>query len=420
MKEILRSSFDLQKIMKKRLVEIEDLDERKKVRELMEMLFTNMNSENEKCYTELENRMETEYNDRNKRAVVYSGLVDKHQYSKSNTDMHPLFEEDLLDRPITTESVLAAIQENKTWKMGTFFLEADYHIVQQLAKQNRLFSAIIHTQNESYKATVQVKIDNKYRERVKELYFIFLQNGIPWRTLCIPYLHKMFAYYITDTDLPWYEQIEAVEIKFGEYEKWIRRDRIPVWNIETIGMMSDVQPSNNPQSKEYHHVINERRLQPDSKYLLADRNESIIRCYGVHELHIVSTEPMERKWELYRLGTKVDTVSEYEIFSNGLKKTCIYPVRTAGGVIRLLHALGYEERFSVENVEIKENRNEEEQVYSMNEIWDDAVCLRKDRPVLSVKLKSKVNDYLQTDILSYLISEVENQYPEYRCMAELV
>lgn len=418
--KILMTMFDLQNMMKKRLVEIEDLEERKEVRHIFEMVFSEMCAQNANQYRNLENTMDVAFKQEEKSVVIYSGLVDKHMYDKMSKNMYPLYAEDLWDVPIETDKLLDALGRNQPWKIGSFFLEADYDIVQQLAGQERAFYGIIRTKNMSYKATVKVEVEKKYREMVKKLFFTFLHNRIPWRTLCIPYFHKMFTYYITDTDLPWYEQIESVEIQFAEYEEWVRRDMIPVWNIEPVSIMSDVRPLSVKHEMQYHHVINGRRLQADSKYLLANTNMTIMNSYRDYGLHIFSSEPRERKWELYRIGTKVEVASDYEIFSNEIKYPWISPVRTVGSVIRLLNILGYEKRFSVETVGITNKCHNASLGYSMNEIWDETLVRLKDRPVLVIQLKSKVNDYLQTDILSYLISEVQYQYPEYHCVAKLV
>lgn len=414
---------DLSGYLEKRLLEMKDVTQRKAVRDLCETVLKEAAALPETDYYTLEKQGKLFGSRKQETVVVYTGMMDKNTCLTKDAKLYPVIPEAVNEIKVETGELLEAVGKKEKVKAGTFFLEADYKMAEQLGEQRQVFHGTVYTKNLPYHITVEVRPDKRYREIVKTLYDVFVQNEIPWRTLCVPYFHKMFEYFYTDTDLPWYEQIESVEIDFEEYGSCIREEMIPVWNIEPVRVVSDQRPQMDSSRGQYRHVINPKRLQQDCTYLAAETNLQITGCSRERGLTLFCSESKPRIWNLYCVKQDVpigiNHETGYEIFGNKTKNPGIHPARTVGGIIRLVSQLGYQERFEL----LKTGLTEEKGTcltYSMNENWDEEFCYENTGPVLTLTFKSKVQDYLQTDILSYLLSEVQRQYPMYHCTAELV
>ena len=229
----------------------------------------------------------------------------------------------------------------------------------------------------------------------------------------------MFDIYLLSSDLPWYEEIKSIIIDFEEYTRWIVKDCIPVWNLEKMNIVTDIRPEWSPEISGYRHIINGRRLLPNTSYLLAD-NQIECTCHATKQgIEIYCDDEKERVWELYRVEENAMGLSEYEIFRNEICSQGLNAIRTLGGITRIIKGLGYEDRFVLKRIEPTDKCEGQKGIYSVEEINELADC-SKHEVKLKLVLKSKKNDYLQMDILSYLVSEVQRMYPEVDFIVDLI
>lgn len=329
--------------------------------------------------------------------VICTGLVNKSVYDKKNMRMYPIVEEDLQESNIETEVLYEAINEGWKIKLSSFFLKADYRIVKRLANRVNPFRGTIITRNIPYHITVEIRQNMKYIETIQELEVLFAKNNTPWRTPCAPYIYKMFDIYVIDSDLPWYEEIEDICIDFEEYSQYIVKDYIPVWNFEKIELVTDLRAEQVGETLQYKHVINGRRLECGTNYLVCEPQLDFTCQRTERGIEIICDEKAERVWKLYREENETATQLEYELFSNRTQNARLNAVRTIGCITRVIRGLGYEERIRAERVELTDK------------------CLQ-----LKLFFKNKKNDYLQADVLHYLMDEVQRWYPEVRFIVEFL
>lgn len=328
--------------------------------------------------------------------VLRTGLVCKSTYDKEEIKLFPMIEADMSEINEKREVL-------QNTKLYSFFLKADFKMVQRLRKRVAPFIGTIITKNSPYQIKVKVCQNKKYVEEVQKLEVVFAQNNIEWKTPCIPYLNKMFDVYVIESNLPWYEEIEDIVIDFEEYTPWIVKNVMPVWNLEKLEMITDLRPERVESTLQYIHVINGRRLDQNAKYLITDTSLELTRQDTIRGIEIVCKEEKEKVWQMYRVEEQIPENSEYEIFGNKSRNDRINPVRTKGAVTRIINGLGYRERFILKRVEIGNIEEGHTGKY-----------------VLKLFFKSEVKDYLQEDILKYLITEVERLYPEMECNVELL
>lgn len=357
-------------------------------------------------------------NERN--VVLFTGLVAKQQYNRDEMKMYPVYKDVGAVEKLETEPILEILGKQEKVLMGEFFLRADYQMVKKLAERKKPFNGKIITKNLPYHVQIEVRQNKRYIQKLHELFGIFQKNRIPWRTPCAPCFFKMFEMYIIETDLPWYEEIEKIEIDFEEYKDYIDAEMIPVWNIENVSLITDVRPFREEDSGLYHHVINERRMENESQYLVIEDEVEISSCQHMKGLHILCTTGEERIWQLYRVEMNIPEKIKEKMFQNHAKNEGLCTIRTIGGIHRMIYGLGYQERFELVKVEMSTSVERKEDIYIINDEWEELLAERNGLNPLKLVFKSKVNDYLQTDILSYLVSEIQRNYPEYYCIAELI
>ena len=362
--------------------------------------------------------MSETFEGKDKSFTLYTSLVNRKGYKKEDKTLFPVFEEDFETEDLDTEILHEQLKSNKV-RLSCFFLRADYHTTRKLIERKRLFCGKIITKNSDYTIKVQVLQNLNYINKLKEMFDVCKQNQLIWRTPCAPAFFKMFDVFIVETDLPWYEEIVDVDINFEEFTHLIEKDMVPVWNLELIKLTPDIRPIYDEMLQQYHYVINRRRMKSNSQYLLANNDIEVTNCYLDSGLHFFCKEMREQSWRLYRVIKNISGESKEYVFHNHVQNLNIHPTRTNAGVVRLVNELGYKDRFELRRVEVTDRKIVGEN-YPINERWEDLSKYSNAKKYLKLIFKSKSNDYWQTDVLSYLVSEVQRQYPEYCCLAELI
>lgn len=366
------------------------------------------------------NKMESTFQQSERNIVLYTGLVSKSAYDRACMKIYPMDESDLQKSNIETELLQEAIKEKKKVKLGSFFLKTDFLKVKKLANRVSAFGGTIITKNSPYHITVQVCQNDKYIKQLQKLAKIFSQNNISWRTPCAPYIYKIFDVYLLSSDLPWYEEIEDIIIDFEEYSQYIVKDYIPVWNLEKLSMMTDLRPEPIAGSSKYLHIVNGRRLEQGIRYLVADNQVELESHITKRGIEIICEEEEERAWQLYRVEDKVEETMEYEMFSNKIQNIGLNPARTVGAITRIVYGLGYEERFLLKSLESMDVCQTKDEIYSLGTESRESLLGYKYTLQLKLIFMSKKDDYLQKDILNYLVSELQRMYPEIKYIVELM
>ncbi len=380
----------------KRLLEIEDLDKRRKLRTVLDEKFMEICRQENHYEKSIKEKAEQNLQSKNAAVWILCGMADRNTYSYICRHMYPVFEEDLKEDIFQTEDVLENLKNHIPVRTGSFFLEADYKVVERLKNRERPFEAIIHTKNLSYHAKLKVQCDKKYSEKINHLIQIFKQNGYEWRTPCIPYFYRMFEIFLIETSLPWYEEILSLEIDFEEYAKYIKKDWIPVWNLEKVNLVTDVRPKKAGEGMV--HRINPKRLKKGKQYLVADMDLPDLRCVRDEGIHIYCSEKTPRTWSGLLVHKEGQPDETYEMLWNRARDTEVFPSRTLGGIRRVFLSLNTLERFQFMDVKT-ENKGEKTKVV--------------------IRVKNLKKDFIQDDIRFYIQAEMQRQYPEYEINIKL-
>ena len=96
-------------------------------------------------------------------------------------------------------------------------------------------------------------------------------------------------------------------------------------------------------------------------------------------------------------------------------------IRTKGEIARLLKAYELSKDLIFQNVEVRDKYEKEPATIDYNFFIDDNTRIDSNKRVMILKFKPLDRDnYLVYDKMSFLISEIQILYPEYKCIGELV
>ena len=418
--------FNPEKYINDRLLEIEDSQERKQLRTIMESLFTPFYHYMENKYQKLEERfMESEKQGQNSVDIVTS-VCRKDRLNVYEDTMFPICEEDLQEQYIKVEDVIKCLEEHKECYCYSTYGKMEYVELQNLWKEKRKFKGVIKTKDAEFEAYFILKRNKKYGKKVKELYEIFMRNQMPWTTLNIPFIYKMIDVYIVDASYPDGDVIESVEVDFEEYKDKIFFETIPVWNIGKKTIRSSAYPSFETDQINYTHMIYDSQLEKKCDYLVANkqveywnvRKESRDLCIECKEVEPVT-------WELLEVHKEVQCYDKenHPLMSNSQK------TRKNTGLIRTFAEL--QKRITELNVdsylklyEIQKAGTHypmEEATYSMDEAIEEELRVHGEREgLLFIFEAADKTNYLNEDILSYVISSIQWELREYQCFGKIM
>ena len=411
--------LELDKLIEKRLLNIESLEERKQTKDIMTEVFKEITHYTQDAYQKLETRLYNELQS-HKAYPVITGIVERKDYDITNEEMFPMYDEDIKETEFQVGELLECLQEGKAYFIYSIFLEADYMVVKKMAQSGEHFSCTIKTQYGEYTGTVYVELQKKYFSLLSDLFQIYQLNGLEWRTVCAPYLYKIFDVYMDAADVPEDEIIEQITVDFKEYASYVKYHMIPIWNMEKIDVVADIQPEACVDQIHYRHSINSKRLRQDSEYLVADKDIEILEIERDKNLTVITKEQDIKKWTLYRASTANTRMYDYPLMSNMQCSPEKRISKTIAGIFKFCNMLGFNEYVSLKEVSFPEMCDDKDS-YSMDDYIDNEIKIPHADSIMLLEFESKKQeDYLVKDIVSYIVTAIHREFREYNCVGKIV
>lgn len=418
------SGFQFEKYINDRLLEVKDEDERRGLKEVMRETLIPFYKHVEDSYRQLEDRLTTGQCLKNNRYEIITGVEQRNKIDITEEAMVPMEYADLNEVVIDTKALRDTIASGQAYKIMTIFIALDYSELQRIEKEKRVYKASIHTEYSEYSAEVMLQKNVTYQNKLQELYQVFEANGVEWNTVCMPYLSKFFDVYILNTQCPDTEEIEGIKIDFEEYERHIIYDLIPMWNVRILEENTSAYPDFALDQIHYEHCVFGNRMKEERDYLVSAPDKKLWEVFRQNnDLHIICDEEQPVRWKLIEFGYDAWKQSyDMPLFGNLWSRKSNRCIHTIAALKKYIEELGYETY--LELVEVIQKKSEEyvtrRETYSMDEFIDDEIRVGKNRSVLVFRFKPKMKDnYLNKDVMSYLVSRIQWQIPEFECVGEL-
>ena len=341
------------------------------------------------------------------------------------------------------------IDENyKDIYLENVYLNLSLHKIEEVLE--REFLGWIDIDGDNYEVKVRFVKDERYFDEIKKLYNSFELNGKKWKTINMAHFMRCYkiklAEYGFDMSQDILEKIQngkyEITYDFEEIQDKVLRDRELLWNIEKKKIISTifVRPTKIDLSFEY--TIN---FESDEQILVSNNeNEDILCCYysGKNKLNILSKKNTGDIWdvfsikpiekcrkmlELYRKSS--ENQEDYFHFTNFRNKTFIDKIQTKNRNTRSRaflekYFLEYEftkDKILLKDINFKENIEKNLDTYDCNESLKNDFqkeCSDK-KPKMNLFVEIKDFDDYSEDKVSFLISEIQNDYNEFECRGYL-
>ena len=276
--------------------------------------------------------------------------------------------------------------------------------------------------------------NREYLKMIEELYVSFGINFKPWLTVCTAYLTKLldvFLYSMEETEEG--EEIKEIEVDFEEFAPRIEYRRIPLWNLKPIKEKTSTYPDPCVDKINYEHQFFSQRLKKDCGYLVRDAGVEITNIRRLNgDLFITCPIPRPCDWHLYEVHQNEKMGNyPYPVLSNQYKDTFsgsiteMYKksIKTRGEMARLLESFEYGDYLVFSGFEILRSVPEEcvPCNYNMDSFMEDEIRTGNQRPVLVICFEARDEEnYLNEDIMSFLVTQVQRIFPDYCCVGRIV
>jgi len=417
-----------------KLSKMEDLEQRKMLKDIISCVFLNLADYQEAFNKNLEERIFSEIEDLEKRYDIYVTVNNRENIDPVDEFLYPVIPSDVEEKEIDAEEIAQKLLKKEEVLLYTVFMNCDYLKIKEIISNKKKFTGEIITDRRKYDIKIKLEQNRNYINEMEKLYEVFQKNSFRWKTINNPYANKFFDVIITDCEMfeEGEKEIKEININFEELEEYKMTNIVPLWNVKRISVKSDGFPMPALDRVNFEHEISLKKLGVDNGFLV-DEDEGLVKYVkrASDSLTIVSPEEKAGSWNLVIIsgqGKEQERKLSFELVSNSRKKSFINKfaqknspwIRTKGEIERIVNSFESSEYFELKDIEITDSKSYSGITYDMNYFIVDDIRASKDKEIMNLKFKAKKDSFIIYDLLSFITSEVQMYFPEYRCEGELV
>ena len=328
------------------------------------------------------------------------------------------------------------------------YLNLDLRKINEVSE--REFTGWVNIDGNNYEIKVRFARDESYLDEIKKLHNSFELNGKSWKTLNMAHFMRCYKVEMVEYDFEIerdvLEKIQngdcEITYDFEEIQDKVLRNRELLWNIEKKKIISTifVRPVKIDLSFEY--TIN---FEDNEQILVSNHeNEDILCCYysGKNKLNIISKKNTGDVWDIFSIKPiekcrkmleifekNSENQENYFHFTNFKNESFIDKIQkknknTRSRAFLEKYFLEYEfikDEIILRDINFKENIEQNLDIYDCNENLKNEFQReyfdKKPKLNLFVEIKD-FNEYSE-DKVSFLISEIQNNYSEFECRGYL-
>ncbi|BBM57275.1 hypothetical protein JMUB4039_1253 [Leptotrichia trevisanii] len=314
----------------------------------------------------------------------------------------------------------------------------------------REFLGWIDVDGDNYEIKVRIVKDERYSDEIRKLHNSFELNGKSWKTINMAHFMRCYKIKLSEYDFQ-IERDVLEKIQRGKYEitydfeeiqDKVLRDRELLWNIEKKKIISTifVRPTKIDVSFEY--TIN---FEDNEEILVSNHeNEDILCCYysEKNKLNIISKKNTGDIWDVFSIKPiekcrkmleiyekNGENQENYFHFTNFRNESFIDKIQkkntnTRSRAFLEKYFLEYEftkDEIILKDINFTENIEENLNIYDCNESLKNEFQkgYSDKKPKLNLFVEIKDFDEYSEDKVSFLISEIQNNYNEFECRGYL-
>lgn len=426
----MEQSDKMKALIRAELQSIRDLGERTVFKDLMEGVFLSLYETNQQMYQQLEERVFSDLSYDVNQYLIQTGLVERACYDPTHSFLTAMREEDMNSVELTVKEARQAMEKEGRCLLGTVFLEGDFLDIKTLLDKQPQVRGMLNIGQE-YETVFCIEQNRSYLAQVEQLYHLFLKNGVPWQTVSSPYLFKFVDVYAKTIpeECGEGERVISFRMEPDVSDVSMRYDLIPIWNVWKFKLDSMGFSVACNDHKGYEHELSIEGFGEDGVYLI-DGGTGIasVRRNG-QKLTLISPEKTTTEWEVISIRPgKEGRIAAYPYplmqnhredgFAERFQRKTGRVVKTKGELERFVRGFGLENYLMYTGCRILDSSEILTETYPVNFYRKDEIRMgrRQTQLLLSFQKQGQAATWwILRDLMSFLVAEVQELYPEYEC-----
>lgn len=392
----------------------------------IESMFHNLIDSVNNKHQEIEKSIENSYKNLKKSLYFSSTLIQMNELKYYGNQFYPILPE---KDKYSYENILVSIKNNESVSIGKLYFEKNY--LENIDEKNFYFGTIT-TDTENYEVKIRLKKFEGYKNEVRNLYIYSQNNFISWTTPNMPFLNSFFEIEAVEFPEGLITEERIVDISFNleEHEDQYVSNLCPVWSIkkeEKIGSNDPILISN--EVFRYKTGLSE-----DDTVIFINNNYKI---YGLdydsgNNLEITIDKSEIKGFSYYlikRISSQINNVNAYPIWNN--EKTSGFldsfgsfynkRIRSYGEIRRIISTMTFAKDYVLKEIYINSRKEYQNKIltYEVNEWIKQDIRDEEKKDLMVLVFQNDLSDSFAYDILSFIVSEIQLLFPEYRCIGEV-
>lgn len=427
----------MKEVLIEKLTKMEDLEQRKLLKDILAGFFSNLIDHQETMNTNLEKKIFAEISDQEGFYDIFTTVSPKNNIDPLDDFLFPVCPAELAEKAWELDAIQQQLAESQAFWLESIFLECDYLQIKSLLTTAPTFQGEIITNTSSYSIQVKLQPNQPYQQKITALYQLFQKNNIPWKTLNIPYATHFFEVIIIKIaegfEFSKEEKILEINYHLREWEAYKKKEHLLLWNIEELSLNSNGFPMPALDKINYEHVITLDKIGNEHGYLI-DGDPTLIKYLKRTATELIVVQPVETEsvwpglkitqragWQQRKYAYQLISNKRQESFINRFTQNYASRVRTKGEIYRIINSFEISRYFELVEVLFPTDQTSAVNTYDTNSFMEDHIRLANDQKRLCLRFQVTYPEkFIIYDLLSFLISEVQMYFPEYRLEGALV
>ena len=436
---IFERPFDFDKYIEDRLLAIENLDERAFARKHLADSLRLIMRESEEAYRRLEERVFAEVPATGDKHHIYITVIERDTFDITNGAWLPLIDGD--------EQTQITTKEVPPFAIDCLFYSGHGEARKDIVT-DELTDGKVTTKSGEYDAVFKLTPSSKYMEKIEFIYGLFHENGLPWTTQNCGYLLRFFDVILVEAKTPKDEEITEYNVDFNMPH--LERNRFPVWNVQQIFYDSEQFVVPIIDTKYFEHTFPIEAFGAEHGYLIEGNQDIFSFRQTRDKICVVTVEETFRKWVAYKIvNTPPKTLHcfNFPILNNSSKGSFVERYSAQSKVLlqsklevfRQIAQYDLLDILKFQDVELLIETEEYDSTYlsrmnvssresasdtylsldNLNWFIADDLVNRREQKVLLFRFYAAAVHFLHHDLISFIISQLQRQFNEYRCEAVL-
>jgi len=418
-----------------RLLKIEDLNERRILRDILLSAFTNIEDYTNIQLEAIKQRVFEENKPEQDQYDIYTSVVAGSDYDPISDFLFPMNEEDLQELPIAEADLTEGLETSNKPTLGKLYFELDYLELLEIQKTlpNRRFIGQLKTNRDAYNIEVSLSPFTGYIKQIEKLYELHIDNNAPWKTVLHPSIHK-FMKMTLETRIAFKkeEKVEEIIIQLEELDVYKQINQIPLWNVKVEPFKNQGFPMPAGDRVNYEHILMLNDEIRGLDYLIDSESEAdgvVSIRKEADQLILVSPKSVISSWKLWKIVSPLKTDltvpnllsnRKIESFIDNFASRTGRVVRTFGEIHRLANSFTDTTPLRLVDIVMDVEFDGVFETYELNSFIKDEIRSNENKKIMKLRFMTDEITVFTRDIVSFLTSEIALYFPEYRCVGELV